>query len=317
MSIKKSHKSIVTALIILVSALTGNALSAKSDFNIAVFYPDVRKPFSTFFEAITDGIEKSDYANISIKSVAKEASSSDISDWLKENKPDAVILLGSSFKRYSKELDGPFEVIYGATFFSNTRINQGHTGVSITPDPTLLFGQLKKLSPSVKQVNVVYHPQTNNWLIERAEISAKNLNLILKKYPVENIQQAAAAYRDIISTGNFSNHALWLLQHEPTLDEKSLLPKILADAWRYQQIVFSSNSKHVKRGALFSLLPDNNKLGEDLAKKTVTILNGGNKHIETMRSSLVVANIRTAKHLSLSSEILGREHFAITYPRQK
>ena len=317
MCIKKTLSKTLIAIIVSLSVLASNALSAKATFNIAVFYPDVRKPYDTFFNNINAGIKENEQGLITLKSISKNESGSDISNWLNDNKPDAIILLGTGFKRFSKELDGPYKLIYGASFFSNNRIKKGQTGVSITPEPAILFKKLKAFIPEVTQIDVVYHLDTNGWLIDKAAISAEELGITLVKHPVDSIKQAALTYREISTRKQTLTKALWLLQHDPTLDERTLLPKILADAWERRQTVFSSNPRHVKRGALFSLLPDNGLLGKDLAQKAVDVLNGRNSAVDSMRSSLVVGNTRTAKHLSLSDDNFSENDFTMIYPRKK
>ncbi|PCI65376.1 MAG: hypothetical protein COB26_12755, partial [Piscirickettsiaceae bacterium] len=194
MRIKKLFNKTLVAIILLLAVLTGNALSAKTTFNIAVFYPDVRKPYDTFFNNITDGIKENEQGSITLKSISKNDDTDDISNWLNEHKPDAIILLGNDFKRFSKALDGPYKLIYGASFFSNNHIEEGQSGVSMTPEPATLFKKLKTFIPGVTQIDVVYHLNTNGWLIDVATDSAKELGITLVKHPVENIKQAALTY---------------------------------------------------------------------------------------------------------------------------
>jgi len=313
---KLLHKYLLVILIAF-STLAGDVLSAKTNYHIAVLYPDVRRPFNTFFESITEGIKLSQQAKLTIKPVPKTESPEAMSNWLRNTKPDAIILLGTEFKQFNNAFDGPFKLIYGASFFSGNHFKQDKAGISITPEPGVLFNKLKEIAPQVSEIDVVYHELTNGWLIDRAQVVANRLNIKLNKHPVEDIKQAALTYKQIIESSPAPTKALWLLQHEPTLDEKSLLPRILADAWEHETIVFSSNPRHVKRGALFSSLPDNNQLGQDLAQKAIDVLHGKNNSLEPMRSSLMVANKRTAKHLSLSAEHFSEDDFAVIYPREK
>lgn len=317
MQIKKTLNKALITVIVLLTVLAGNALSAKANFNIAVFYPDVRKPYDTFFNSINAGIKDNKQGQITLKSISKNEHADAISSWLNENKPDAIILLGSSFKRFSEEFDGPYKVIYGASFFSNNQIENGQSGVSITPKPAILFNKLKTFIPELTQIDVVYHLPTNGWLIDKAANSAKELGITLVKHPVDSIKQAALTYRELSAKEQNLTKALWLLQHDPTLDERTLLPKILADAWEHRQIVFSSNPRHVKRGALFSLLPDNDLLGKDLAQKAIDVINGRHSAVDSMRSSLIIANTRTAKHLTLSDDNFREDNFTMIYPRKK
>ncbi|MEH6504105.1 MAG: ABC transporter substrate binding protein [Cycloclasticus sp.] len=312
----KILKTLLLAIVINMTALADDVLLANPNYNITVFYPELRKPYSTFFEAIIDGIKENTNGKVILKPISKSMQPSDIARSLDEQKPDAAILLGGGIKSLSSNLNGPYKLVYGASFFSNKDIQSGLSGISITPDPGLLFSELKKLSSTIKYIHVVYHPSSNGWLVKKARKNATTLGIRLVEHPVESTQQAATAYLKIAQMENHAQTALWLLQHDPTLDEKSLLPKILADAWQYEQLVISSNPSHVKRGALLSLLPDNNRLGRDLAKKTIRILNGQQGKIEPMQSTLMALNIRTAKHLSLTITPSQESRFTLIFPRK-
>lgn len=317
MCLNKILKILLFAIAINMTALADGAQLTNGNYNIAVFYPEVRKPYSTFFEAIIDGIKENTNGKVILKPVSKSMQPSDISEWLDEQKPDAAILLGGGVKSLSTHLNGPYKLVYGASFFSNKNIQSGLSGISITPDPGLLFTELKKLSSTVKYIHVVYHPSSNGWLVKKARKKATKLGLRLVEHPVDNTQQAAKAYLEIAQMKGHLHSALWLLQNDPTLDEKSLLPKVLADAWQYEQLVISSNPSHVKRGALLSLLPDNNRLGHDLAKTTISALNGQQGKVEPMQSALTALNIRTAKHLSLTITPSQESRFTLIYPRKR
>lgn len=317
MTTKRFLKSFFCTLIFSMAALTYNSSLANTPFNITVLYPEVRKPYSTFFEHIITSIKSNSSENIVVQSIDKTMNNADIIKILYKNNSDAVIFLGGSFKSIHEQIKKPIKVIYGASFFSNKDIAEERSGISIAPEPALLFKELKALKPSIKKIHVVFHNETNGWLIKRARVSAKETGITLVEHPAQNTQSAAIAYRKIVKYTNHAETALWLLQHDPTLDSKGLLPKILSDAWSHNQVILSSNPTHVRRGALLSLLPDHKQLGKDLAKTAISSLKGRNKHIQPMRSSLAVINIRTANHLSLTLSPKQQSNFALIYPRKK
>ena len=65
---------------------------------------------------------------------------------------------------------------------------------------------------------------------------------------------------------DLDDSALWLLQDRKIVDSKVVLPFILEKAWQKNIVVFSSALSHVKKGVLFSMYPDNQSHGEQLAK---------------------------------------------------
>lgn len=292
------------------------AAGVTADTKIAVFYPDVRKPYNLFFDNIIEGIKNKTRAQVLTKSITKSEKPVDTQNWLINNNPAVLILLGGSLKSVVSELKTPAKILYGATFFSDGEVKQKMNGVSITPDPITLFNELHKLNPRIKFIHVVFHPETNGWLIAKARQAATKSHIKLVEHPVANTQQAATMYRTIAKTEKTTVNALWLLQHEPTLDEKSLVPKILADAWQNSQTVISSNPAHVRRGALLSILPDNVRLGEELAKATDKLVKLQSVGIKPMPSELLVINTRTAKHLELIISPTQESKFALVYPRK-
>lgn len=312
---RQLYIAFMLVLLFCASTVADDDLMANATFNVTVFYPDARKPYSTFFNAIIDGIKEQPGVNVQTQSINKSSQEDDVLRSLQQNNPDAVILLGGGFKPLQEKIDASFKTVRGASFLSDRDLNRGRGGVSMSPDPTLLFAELKKIQPQIKEIHVVFDPTTNGWLVQRAIESTAINGITIIPHEASSIQQAALIYKQIARNNNHAKSALWLLHHDPTFDSKSLLPRILSDAWKYKQVVISSNPSHVRRGALLSLLPDNQQIGKDLALATIRLLNRQKVNIMPMQSSLVVANLRTAKHLSNIINLKQKTNFALTYPR--
>jgi len=312
---KKILNAALLVLLFCADPFFEHTVQASTAFNVTVFYPDVRKPYSMIFETITNGIKEHPDINLSVQRISKTMTEAEILKSLQQKKPNAVIMLGGGFKSLREKLNASFKTLYGATYFSSQYIEKGVMGVSMDPAPSLLFKELKKLHPNIKRIHVVFESNANGWLIEKAQQSTKKQGITLIPHQATNVKQAALIYKEIAQKNQHDESALWLLHHDPTLDSKSLLPRILVDAWKYKQVVISSNPAHVRQGALLSLLPDNQQIGKDLADMTINILNGKTVSIAPMKSSLVVANLRTAKHLSNFLMLKQKKNFALTYPK--
>lgn len=313
--LKKFYSAALLVTFFCAATLADDDLQANATFNVTVFYPEARKPYSTLFESIISGIKEQPRVNLHARSINKSMLETDILSSIHQDNPDAVIMLGGGMRSLQEKIGSSFKTIHGASFFSTNDLNKGLSGISMDPDPILLFKELKKIHPRIKKIHVVFDPKTNGWLIQRAQESTNSSEIKIIPHEAPNVQQAALIYKEIARNSDHTEDALWLLHHDPTLDSKSLLPRILADAWKYKQVVISSNPSHVRRGALISLLPDNQQIGKDLALATVSILNGQKVKITPMKSSLVVANIRTAKHLSSLITLKNKADFALIYPR--
>lgn len=279
---------------------------------VALLYPELREPFRSVFEKIINGIEAG--AKAPIKAYILTEDDSTLKTQLQQERPQTVITLGRAGLLMARKLEGALPVVVGAAFISPSEENQGLAGISLSPDSSILFDKLKKLAPEVKQVTVIYDPRHKEWEIERARKAAKERGLTLNALPAEDLRSAAALYRSALDNSKSnSSAALWLLQDDSTMDERALLPLILKEAWESNLVVFSSNPDHVRKGALFSMFPDNAGMGRSLAAMANNrAVKGAN--IELLRDLLLAVNIRTAEHLGLNFDSQDRREFAMVFP---
>jgi len=303
---------IATPLLLLVFA-TGTIARAGG---IAVLVPKVREPYKVVLDEIVAGIRDESSDPISLYTLTEDELISNAQDWLHETQPDIVISLGSSGRALTEHISGEYTVINGATFLTGGHFNSGLSGISLAPSPKILLEKLHELAPSVSRVTVIYHAATNGWLINIANRAAAEIGISLNALPAENIRAAAALYRDVLENQNRDTDAIWLLQGDPTLDERSLLPTILNKAWSKSFVVFSSNPSHVKRGALFSLFPDNRKMGGSLLEKALQIVEKGERSLDAVDDLKVAVNIRTAKHLNLKISRSQARSFDLIFPNR-
>lgn len=313
----KKIKRVVCLFRILVVVLSLSALGAMAEGSaIAVMYPDMREPYRSIFDDILGGIKREARGKVSTYALKKDADVVDIQSWLSKKKPDAVILLGNRGKAVAEKLNSGLPTVTGAAILSDKNINDGLVGISLAPAPGRLFDKLQELAPKAKRVTVIYHQRTNGWLVDLAAVAAESSGLELVQIPAKDVREAAALYREVLSKQSNSSDAIWLLQGDPTLDERGLLPTILKKAWGNHSIVFSSNPSHVKRGALFSLFPDNEKMGKSLAHKAKQVMEGENKGTEPLQDLLIAVNVRTAEHLNLKISRSVEREFDLVFPNR-
>jgi putative ABC transport system substrate-binding protein len=200
-------------------------------------------------------------------------------------------------------LDRQLRVIAGGVLSVPEAEAQGMMIQSLAPDPALMFAKLKAFVPNARRVVVVYDPRQNEWLIRLARESAKAQGLELLALEADELKSALRRYQDVMGALNPRRDVLWLPQDSTTVDESAVLPWLLRESWNQGLVVFSSNVAHVRRGALFSLYPDNTELGRHLGATAMASLAPGAlppvHGLYALRQVLTAVNSRTAEHLGV------------------
>lgn len=287
------------------------------DPTVAVLYPDIREPFKAVFIQIIDGIEEVLKTPVKRYALGEADNLAAIEMQLEKDRTSAIIALGRGGLLAAETLRQKWPTVVGAVSVRPGAGSGDFTGITLVPDPEVLFRWLKELAPNIKRVHVAYGREQGSGGMDRAAEAAKMHGLILDAQPAENSREAASLYRTFVSESPPETDALWLLQDDASLDETILLPAILKDAWEKNLIVFSSAPEHVKKGALFSLYPDNQGMGRSLALLTLGQLQSGPaKHpvMQPLRDLLTTVNLRTAEHLGLRLLPHEKKKFDLVFP---
>lgn len=283
---------------------------------IAIIYPDIGEPFRAIFATIIEGIEEKTKIKILSYPLAANLEAAELNSQLKKNGTKVVIALGRQGLKAAAGLDSAIAVVIGGVLSVPEPDSHNLTGISLTPDPSLLFMRLKNLLPGIKRVIVVYNPQTNEWLIKLAREAAKAQGLELVTFQARDLSSAARLYESTFATADGRQDAVWLPQDSTTVDETTVLPLVLKESWNRGVPIFSSSLVHVKKGALFALYPNNLDLGRDLAAVALGLLTGDTpkRGIVPLREVHTAVNLRTANHIGLSIGEQQQRSFDFVYP---
>lgn len=283
---------------------------------LAVVYPDIGEPYRSVFAKIIEGIE--DGAHIAVRTypISPNQDPADLGAVLKKNGTRGVIALGRQGLKATSAVDRDIPVVVGGVLAIPESENRTLTGVSLTPDPALLFARLKNLLPGVKRVIVVYNPQHNEWLIKIAREAAKSHGLELAAYEARDLGSAARAYEAAFAGSEGRRDAVWLPQDATTVDENTILPLVLKESWNRNVPVFSSSFLHVKKGALFALYPNNLELGRTLANSALAVMSGDARRrgVLPLREVQTAVNLRTASHIGLTIGYQQQRSFDFIFP---
>jgi putative ABC transport system substrate-binding protein len=320
-----SSRLLARATLVALLCLGGSvdaSLASEEDAGrsgIAVIYPDIGEPYRSAFATIVQGIEERARGRTTSLAIAQDASPASVADDLKHRNIRTVIALGRTGLKAASGLDRQVTVIAGGVLSVPEADAQGMMVQSLAPDPSLLFARLRAFVPTARRVVVVYDPRQNEWLIRLARESAKAQGLDLLPLEAEDLKAALRRYQDVMASLNPRRDVLWLPQDSTTVDESAVLPWVLREAWNQGLVVFSSNVAHVRRGALFSLYPDNAELGRYLGTAALASLTPGGtppgRGMQALRQVFTAVNSRTAEHLGVDLRSTP-QHINLVLPEQ-
>ncbi|MES2262244.1 MAG: ABC transporter substrate binding protein [Pseudomonadota bacterium] len=292
-------------------ARRGHALNADT---IAVLFPDIGQPYRKVFTEIIEGIDEQTKLHVRGYPVAASADLAELQATLKRNGSKVVIALGRQGLQAASAFDISLGVVVGGV--SSVPDPDKMRGISLMPDPALLFSHLKTLVPGVRRVIVVYNPQYNQPLLKLAREAARSQGLELLALEAGDLAGAVRRYESAFAGADGRYDALWLPQDATTVEEATVLPLVLKESWNRNVPIFSSSILHVKKGALFALYPNNFELGRDLANLALGLLNGDAPRpgVAPLRAVRTAFNTRTASHIGLNVGATQQHGFDFIFP---
>jgi putative ABC transport system substrate-binding protein len=269
---------------------------------IAVLYPNVSEPVRSAFISMIQGIEERTRVRVRSFPVEARTDPAELNAQLKRANTRVVIALGRQGLNMTAGLDREILVLVGGALLLSDAEIVNVNGISLTPDPALLFTRLRTLLPDVRRVLVVYDPKKTEWLLRLAREAARAQGLELEAHEARDLGQAAILYASLLKAADGKRDALWLPHDTTTVEESTLLPLILRESWNNGVPIFSSNVLHAKKGALFAMSPNNVELGKSLASSALGLMAGElrRKGVQPLRELHTALNLRTANHMGLN-----------------
>ncbi len=311
-----STRSFLLAGAALVGALClpGARANVAPSHPIAVLFPDLGEPFRKVFLEMVAGIEAVLPQRVKAWPVGPHSSLAELSHALKRHGAKVVVALGRQGLKAVASLDSVPSVVVGGV--SSVPAGENQVGVCLTPDPALLFAQLKALLPGVRRIVVVYNPQHNDWLMRGAREAAHGLGIELLTHEARDLATAARLYHATFAAGDGKRAALWLPTDPTTVDEATIIPLVLRDSWNRGVPVFSSSLAHVNKGVLFSLYPNNVEMGRTLGQLAGALLAGEtpSRGVTPLRDVHAALNVRTASHFGITIDARMQRTFNYVYP---
>ena len=287
-----------------------NATTSATE-KIAVVYPDVSGAYNDVFDQIIDGIKDGNNGNVVTLSLDKRDPADKAQSWLAKNKAQRLVGLGLVGYRFAVKASNIERVLAGAVPFPPGRVS----GISGTPDPSILFKHLNELAPNITSVHVV-HSRASEWVVKQAKSSAGKYGLKLNAIKVKSAKHAIKTYEKVIKTINPSYEAVWIPFDPIAANEQVIIPRLLERSWEQNFVLFSSKPDHVRRGALFTLFPDLFELGRDLADMAnQPVTPDAPKTVIPVKKNKLAVNMRTAAHLGFDYKNQQKRQFYLTFPK--
>lgn len=302
-SLEATRRALLRQTLGGVAALAMGQVSAgEGGRPVAVVHPDLGEPFKQIFTAIIEGIEDKLRGPVMSLPVSNAATPAEVADALRKRDIKVMIGLGRGGMRIASALANDMPVLVGCVVSVQESEARGFPIHTLAPDPALLLARLRRLMPGVKRVHLVFDPKLNSWLARLARDAAKAEGLELVAQEAADQPGALRLYSQLLAGADPAREALWLPQDPTTVDDNVVLSLVLKDGWNRAMPVFSSHVAHVKRGALFSLYPDNAELGRSLAASAQRLLVNAKAvpaAVLPLRETRAAINVRTAAHLGL------------------
>lgn len=312
-----------------------SAKTAKGDIN--VYYPIVRAPYQQIFDHIIDGMKDELIQKPALHGLQKKDQAPTLT-----NEHDLIVALGQRGLKAAAQ--GPQHVVVGAISRPPVHYPKPLHGYALTPSPRLMIGKLHELAPQVTDVYAVFNPSRSQWLVDDIKAICGTLGIELHLESADRFAPAAKIINRHLHEAEPNKAAIWLLESGFSNDN-SLMSHILEQAWEKNLVVFSGNPSHIRRGLLFSMYPDNTRLGQALGQlaqeiqarhqQTGSSLEVGDSiappetetsateglapqeqhiHILPLEHLHTGVNLRTAEHLGIS--ISRNQEFDIIFPPQ-
>jgi putative ABC transport system substrate-binding protein len=288
-----------------------------SDTIVALF-PDIPEPNRNVFTKIIEGIETETKVKVRSIAINDKVDAMELYNQLKKAGTKVVIALGKGGIKISENFDRDIAVIISGAFTNPDAENNKQSGISLSPDPTLLFSFFKELVPTTKRIFVIYDPKNSEWLIKIARTAAKAQGIELITNEARDLASAARLYETVFASADSKTDAIWLPKDDTTVDENIIIPLVLKESWNRNIPFFSSSFIHAKKGALLSVLPDNLELGRALANSAMNVVAGevSKKGLTPLRTVQTALNVRSASHIGLNIGQQQQRNFKFIFPEQ-
>jgi len=214
--------------------------------------------------------------------------------------PNLILAMGPLAAQMAKEASPHIPVIF--CMVSNPSryglAGENIVGISMDIPGATQFALYKTVMPHLKTIGVIYDPEKSNALIDEASQAAEKLGLELIKVPVSSHKTVPKALRGMLGKID----ALWMVPDDTVLTTQSFR-FFLVTSFEKKLPFLAISDIFVKVGALATIAPDPQELGQQLCHLVTQIQNGQldltKANILPPLESNLVINVKTAEKIGL------------------
>lgn len=250
--------------------LTDNNVEADEGHKYCLIKPETQGNYRYVLDEVSKGVF-SRIENIITITVPKNAkTSAGVAN--SSCKGTGMITLGTKSLAFGRRAN-PNSIVAGMVPFKTPQ--KGIIQIEYTAPANLFIKNLKTIKPSIRTIHVMHRVEgLSDRYRNSIQDAANNHNTEVIFHKISDSRSRGKQYQSVINLMHADFDALWIQSDKYNRDFYLVLNWILKESWRKRLVVFSSNLTPVKRGALFSLYPDNFDYGQRLAEVASARING-------------------------------------------
>ena len=217
------------------------------------------------------------------------------------SKEDLIFAIATNAAQPASQATNEIPVVFSAITDPQAAgiLKDNVTGVSDRMDVKQQLELLKKLSPNIKTVGVIYNSSEQNSKIQVEDLkkAAKELGINVAEKSIVQANEIPQAADSLVREAD----AIYLPTDNLVASVVSLITEKATTA---KKIVFGAEAAHVKGGALITQGVSYYEIGKEAGKMAIDILKNGKKPNEikfkTMPLNEIVVNAKTLAALGIS-----------------
>jgi len=216
-------------------------------------------------------------------------------------KPDLIVAIGIWALQVAALESTDVPVVYAMVLNPPSVVpgrGKNITGASMNVPVDQSIRLFKQLSPIIRRIGVIYNPGKTGYLVQRAQVAARDQGLQLITREVLSSKEAVSALESIQE----SIDALWILPDETTL-APPVVQQMLLLSYRRKLPLLGLSENQVEMGALLSLsFASGEDIGRQAGEMSRAILMGkaaSDIPYTTARQLKLAVNLKAAQKLGL------------------